>query len=41
MQRVRSPLPRLLQLVDNQPNPRRTIEALREMGYDSYASVLE
>jgi hypothetical protein len=30
-----------LQLVDNQPNPRRTIEALREMGYDSYASILD
>jgi hypothetical protein len=30
-----------LQLVDNQPNPHRTIEALREMGYDSHASVLE
>jgi len=30
-----------VQLLDNHPNPRRTIEALREMGYDSYASVLD
>ena len=29
------------QLVENPPNPRRTIEALREMGYDSYASILD
>lgn len=29
------------QLIDNPPNPRRTIEALREMGYDSYSSVLD
>jgi hypothetical protein len=28
-------------LLDNPPNPRRTIEALREMGYDSYASILD
>jgi hypothetical protein len=28
-------------LRDNAPNPRRTIEALREMGYDSYSSVLD
>jgi hypothetical protein len=26
---------------DNPPNARRTIEALRELGYDSYASVLD
>jgi hypothetical protein len=26
---------------DNPPNPRRTIEALRDLGYDSYASVLD
>jgi hypothetical protein len=26
---------------DNPPNPRRTMEALRELGYDSYASVLD
>lgn len=26
---------------DNQPNARRTMEALRELGYDSYASVLD
>jgi hypothetical protein len=30
-----------IQLLDNPPNPRRTIEALREMGYDSYASLLD
>lgn len=30
-----------VQLIDNPPNPRRTIEALREMGYDSYSSVLD
>lgn len=29
------------QFVENPPNPRRTIEALREMGYDSYASILD
>src|SRR5690242_13700507 len=28
-------------LVDNPPNARRTMEALREMGYDSYSSVLD
>ena len=28
-------------LVDNPPNARRTMEALREMGYDSYASILD
>jgi hypothetical protein len=28
-------------LRENPPNPRRTIEALRELGYDSYASVLD
>jgi hypothetical protein len=28
-------------LRDNHPNARRTMEALREMGYDSYASVLD
>jgi len=27
--------------LDNPPNPRRTMDALREMGYDSYASVLD
>jgi hypothetical protein len=27
--------------VDNPPNARRTMEALREMGYDSYASILD
>src|SRR5438093_12039984 len=26
---------------DNPPNARRTIEALRELGYDSYASVMD
>src|SRR5260370_11349760 len=26
---------------DNPPNAKRTIEALRELGYDSYASVLD
>jgi hypothetical protein len=26
---------------DNPPNARRTMEALREMGYDSYASILD
>jgi hypothetical protein len=30
-----------LQFLDNPPNPRRMIEALREMGYDSYSSVLD
>jgi hypothetical protein len=34
---VRSPL----QLIENPPNPRRTIEALRELGYDSYSSILD
>jgi len=29
------------ELIENPPNPRRTIEALREMGYDSYASILD
>src|SRR3990172_11401567 len=29
------------QPLDNPPNPRRTMDALREMGYDSYASVLD
>jgi len=33
--------PSTFSLVDNPPNPKRTIEALREMGYDSYASVLD
>lgn len=28
-------------LLENQPNARRTMEALRELGYDSYASVLD
>jgi hypothetical protein len=27
--------------IDNPPNARRTMEALREMGYDSYASILD
>jgi hypothetical protein len=27
--------------LDNPPNPKRTMEALRELGYDSYASVLD
>lgn len=26
---------------DNPPNARRTIEALRELGYDSYASIMD
>src|SRR5947207_1457770 len=26
---------------DNPPNAKRTIEALRELGYDSYASVMD
>src|SRR5438552_722916 len=30
-----------LHLLDNPPNARRTMEALREMGYDSYASILD
>lgn len=30
-----------VQLVPNPPNARRTMEALREMGYDSYASILD
>ncbi|MBI3743916.1 MAG: ATP-binding protein, partial [Chloroflexi bacterium] len=30
-----------LHFLENPPNPRRTIEALREMGYDSYSSVLD
>ena len=29
------------QLLENPPNARRTMEALREMGYDSYASILD
>jgi hypothetical protein len=33
--------PSVPQLIDNPPNPRRTIEALREMGYESYASVAD
>jgi hypothetical protein len=28
-------------LLENQPNARRTMEALRELGYDSYASILD
>jgi hypothetical protein len=28
-------------VLENQPNARRTMEALRELGYDSYASVLD
>lgn len=28
-------------LVENPPNARRTMEALREMGYDSYSSILD
>src|SRR5262245_17519153 len=28
-------------LIANPPNARRTMEALREMGYDSYASILD
>jgi len=28
-------------LVDNPPNARRTMDALREMGYDSYTSILD
>jgi hypothetical protein len=28
-------------LLDNPPNARRTMEALRDMGYDSYASILD
>src|SRR5581483_6777786 len=28
-------------LLENPPNARRTMEALRELGYDSYASVLD
>jgi hypothetical protein len=36
-----SPLLESIQLVSNPPNARRTMEALREMGYDSYASVLD
>ncbi len=28
-------------IVDNPPNARRTMDALREMGYDSYASILD
>src|SRR5438128_9247117 len=28
-------------LLENPPNARRTMEALREMGYDSYASILD
>jgi hypothetical protein len=36
---VRTPSPPAL--VENPPNARRTMEALREMGYDSYASILD
>src|SRR5215472_4111000 len=36
-----SPVLESIQLVSNPPNARRTMEALREMGYDSYASVLD
>src|SRR6266498_3738383 len=28
-------------VLENQPNARRTMEALRELGYDSYASILD
>ena len=28
-------------ILDNPPNARKTMEALRELGYDSYASVLD
>ncbi len=28
-------------LLENQPNARRTMEALRELGYDSYSSILD
>src|SRR5947208_12175269 len=28
-------------LLDNPPHARRTMEALRELGYDSYASILD
>lgn len=34
-------VPSVSQFIDNPPNPRRTIEALREMGYDSYASIMD
>jgi len=34
-------VPSAKQFIENPPNPRRTIEALREMGYDSYASVMD
>jgi len=37
---ARPSLPKVL-FRDNPPNARRTIEALRELGYDSYASVLD
>lgn len=33
--------PLAAQPVENPPNARRTMEALRELGYDSYASVLD
>lgn len=36
-----TPSPATQQIIENPPNPRRTIEALREMGYDSYASILD
>src|SRR5438105_3293181 len=26
-------------LIDNPPNPKRTMEALRSLGYDSYAAI--
>src|SRR5207248_10217167 len=28
-------------LLENPPNARRTMEALRELGYDSYSSILD
>jgi len=31
----------VLKSEENQPNARRTMEALRELGYDSYASILD
>ena len=37
--RVRAPF--LQEAVDNPPNAARTMEALRELGYDSYASLLD
>lgn len=38
---VAAAVPNALQAEDNQPNARRTMEALRELGYDSYASILD